>query len=230
MNTETCRTGRSCIRPFIKQAQAAFRAGSTLDEVRSTIPAYQQRIDNGVRRINPAALPLHKIAMSGAFLTGVAIWEYSRVAHGAPLPDLGHIVSLLPVASMSDCTDSFKTPQPTSDLTIEQIRDRENQRMQGFVDSQEAVERPWDDNFWGPKKYTQGGQAERNVFSPELQSGHERGYKRRTPDDDVDTAATYMDLVRAKNDLDKDLKSGRVSAQDYTILRRELNDQERRIK
>ena len=182
MNNETCKIGKSCIRPFIKQAQDAFREGSSLDEVRSTIPAYQRRIDNGVRRINPAAIPLHRIAMSGAFLTGVAIWEYSRVAHGAPLPDLGHIVGLLPVASMSDCTDSFKTPQPTSDLTIEQIREQENQRMQGFVDSQEAIERPWDDNYWGPKKYTQHGQAERGVLAPSLQSGNDRGMVRTTPD------------------------------------------------
>lgn len=91
---------RSCVHPFIEQAQNAFNEGESLKEMLGTIRDYQKKVSNLITNISPEARIPHMIGVSVVGLTTLATYEYLRV-QGIPLPDSREIVGSIPVASMT---------------------------------------------------------------------------------------------------------------------------------
>lgn len=93
---------RSCVHPFIRQAQITFQNGSRLKDVLRSIEPYQQKVNRLVSSVSAEAKIPHAIGMSTIGLGAIVFYECIR-AHGAPLPDSGSVVSfILPVASFSE--------------------------------------------------------------------------------------------------------------------------------
>lgn len=138
---------RSCIHPFIEQTQKAFQQGVPLREVLKTIKPYQIRINNLVTNVSTEAKIPHAIGMSLVGLGAVVLYEYART-HGAPFPDPKGIITILPVASITEdqrsspgdiYTEGLKAIQEKQGVSLEEAH-RIAQKDLSNVGADEHVE------------------------------------------------------------------------------------------
>lgn len=128
---------KSCVHPFIEQAQKAFAEGQSLGEVIKSIKPYQQRVEKLVKNVSREAKIPHAVGMSVIGLGAIAIYEYAR-AHGAHWPDSGQVISgLLPVASFTRNKDEEIEDLPKVKWTAEEIMGVEGKKK--FDEKMESV-------------------------------------------------------------------------------------------